>query len=105
MPHRETLLTIARRREERDCTGVDLSNDAVDRYSWQDELQEALRTSQPCRFTVVRRGDETIPSQARLLSRPTNIEGAALLVVVTIKDSRKALFDAGRACQNMIRVA
>jgi nitroreductase len=100
----DTLITIVARHEERDYNSEELPNDAIERLLMAGRAAGSARNRQPCRFTVIQGGNECALSLADLVTRPTNVTCAALLVVVTLKNAR-ALFDAGRACQNMMLAA
>lgn len=100
----DTLLTIASRREEREYTDREIPEEVIERILMAARATGSARNRQPCRFTLLVKNHKLVPSVTELVTRPTNVSGAALLILVTVNDP-KALFDAGRACQNMMLAA
>lgn len=100
----DTLLAIASRREERDYAEREIPEAVVDRILMAGRATGSAMNRQPCRFTPLPKGHPLLPGVAELVTRPSNISGAALLIVVTLTIER-AVFDAGRACQNMMLAA
>lgn len=100
----DTLLAIATRREERDYSEREIPETVVNRILMAGRATGSAMNRQPCRFTSVPRRHDQFLATAELVTRPTNISGAALIIVVTLTIER-AVFDAGRACQNMMLAA
>lgn len=101
----DTFLTIASRREDREYSPDDLPDEQVERILVAGRCAGSAKNRQPVRFTALRRGHPLTKAIADSVTRPSNISEAALLVIVSVIEGRKALFDAGRGCQNMLLAA
>lgn len=100
----DTFLAVASRREVRDYSARPIPADAVQRILEAGRVTGSARNRQPWRFVVVE--DTTLREQfANLVSAPSNVRGAAIVVVMTLRGRGPTMFDAGRAAQNMMLVA
>jgi nitroreductase len=54
------------------------------------------------RFVVIADGRE---QASELVTRPSNVAGAALVIAIVVREGRYSDFDAGRAAQNMMLAA
>jgi nitroreductase len=98
----ETILTVASRREVRDYRDEPIPGDVVERILQAGRIAGSARNVQDRRFVVIGSGHDVIRAS---VTRPTNIEGAQLLVALVVGPSSWAEFDAGRAAQNMMLAA
>lgn len=101
----DTFLTIVSRREDRDYSSEDLPDELIELILLAGRAAGTAKNTQPARFSVLRKGHPLTEAIADSVTRPSNISGAALLVIVSVIEGRKALFDAGRVCQNMLLAA
>ena len=100
----DTFLTIASKRDTRNYDGRVLPADAVERILEAGRVAGSARNRQQRRFWAL----ESASSRRRAaeaVTRPANLSTAAFAVVVTVKPSSWAPFDAARAAQNMMLAA
>ncbi|MPZ68211.1 MAG: hypothetical protein GEU71_01615 [Actinobacteria bacterium] len=102
----ETLQIIGSKREERSYTPDPVPEEAVETILQAGRIAGSAKNRQTCRFTVVASDSSKRSALADLVTRPDNLTGAALLIVVSAPtDQRWSQFDAGRAVQNMVLAA
>jgi len=100
----DTFLAITSRRDERRYTPRPLPADVVERILDAGRLAGSSRNRQPWTFHVPS-SPEVIDRLAAAVSVPDNVHDAALVVAITVQGGPRALFDAGRAAQNMLLAA
>ena len=98
----DTFLAIASRRETRQYDSRPLPDAVVDRVLQAGRVTGSAANRQPWRFVLVERSVEQV---AGAVYEPGNVRGAALVVAVVLTGGGRALFDAGRAAQNMALAA
>jgi len=102
----DTLRVIASKREERDYSSRKIPDEALITILQAGRIAGSAKNTQHCRFTAISDSSPARGSLGKLVTRPSNLEGAAALIVVTTVDSSAtSLFDAGRAVQNMMLAA
>jgi nitroreductase len=99
----DAYLAVVSKREVRRYAPRPLPDDLLRRILEAGRASGSSRNRQPGRFVVVR-DRERLARLATLLSRPENLAGAAAGVALTLTQPR-ALFDAGRAAQNLMVAA
>jgi nitroreductase len=100
----DTFLAIASRREVREYEDRPIPEEVVQRVLEAGRVAGSSTNSQPWTFVVVEdRG--RIEQLAEIAYTPQNILGAKLVVAVTVRGRGPAMFDAGRATQNMVLAA
>jgi nitroreductase len=100
----DTWLTIASRREVREYAGRPVEPDVVERILQAGRVAGNALNRQQWRFVVLE-SRAAITAAARGVTRPANVEGAALCVAVVLTGPGLTPFDAGRAAQNMMLAA
>ena len=100
----DTFLAITSRRDERRYASGTLPDDVVERILDAGRLAGSSRNRQPWTFHVPA-SPETIERLGGAVSVPDNVLRAALVVALTVQGGGRALFDAGRAAQNMLLAA
>lgn len=102
----ETFLTIASRREGRDYAPEPIPMAAVHRILQAGRVAGSAMNTQPWRFTCVQGTQTIIERLSKGVTRPTNLEGAKLLILVSLTQlNMRSMFDAGRAVENMLLAA
>lgn len=100
----DTFLAVASRREVRSYAGRPIPVDAAERILAAGRISGSSQNKQPWRFVVV----ETPERREQLADAvyvPSNVRGAALVVVIAVQGRGPVAFDAGRAAQNMMLTA
>jgi nitroreductase len=100
----DTFLAIASRRDERRYLPEPLADDVAGRILDAGRLAGSASNRQPWVF-VVPETRERVEALARAVYVPGNVLGAGLVVGVVLTGRRQAMFDAGRAAQNMLLAA
>ena len=101
----EVELAIASRRETRLYRPDAVPDEVVHEILEAGRLSGSGRNRQPWRFVVVR-SRTLLDALAPTVSRPSNLEGAPLLVSIALDgEGGMRAFDAGRAGQNMMLAA
>jgi nitroreductase len=100
----ETFLAIASRRDERRYIPQPIPDAVVERLLDAGRLTGSAQNAQPWTF-VVPQGRERIERLSASVYVPENITSAGLIVAILVHGKRSALFDAGRAAQNMLLAA
>jgi nitroreductase len=100
----DTWLTIASRREVRDYADEPVEPEAVERILQAARVTGNARNRQQWRFVLLE-SRTAITTAARGVTRPTNVEGAALCIAVVLSGPGHTPFDGGRAAQNMMLAA
>jgi nitroreductase len=100
----DTWLTIASRREVRDYADEPVEPEAVERILQAARVTGNARNRQQWRFVLLE-SRTAIATAAGGVTRPTNVEGAALCIAVVLTGPGHTLFDGGRAAQNMMLAA
>lgn len=100
----DTFLAITSRRDERRYAAGTMPDAVVERILDAGRLAGSSRNRQPWTFHVLA-SREAVDRLAAAVSVPENVLAAALVVVITVQGGPRALFDAGRAAQNMLLAA
>ena len=100
----DTWLTIASRREVREYADRPVEPEVVERILQAGRVAGNALNRQQWRFVVLE-SREAITAAAAGVTRPTNVQGAALCIAVVLTGPGLTLFDAGRAAQNMMLAA
>ncbi|HWH12986.1 MAG TPA: nitroreductase family protein [Solirubrobacteraceae bacterium] len=100
----DTYLALVSKREVRAYDDRPIPDDAIRRILEAGRLAGSSRNRQNRRFVVLRDAGLTMRLADALFS-PTNLHGAALVVVVLVRGKGPVAFDAGRAAQNMMLAA
>ena len=99
----DTFLAITSRRDERRYAPGPLPDDVVERILDAGRLAGSAQNRQPWTFHVPSR--EVIERLSTAVFVPDNVLLAGFVVVITVTGSGRAMFDAGRAAQNMLLAA
>lgn len=100
----DAFLTVSSKREVREYSDRPLPDAALRRILDAGRATGSSRNRQPWRFVVVE--DHTLREKlASAVYVPSNVRGAALVVVVAVSGKGPTAFDAGRAAQNMMLTA
>lgn len=100
----DTYLAIASRREVREYADRPIPEDVVRRVLEAGRVAGSSTNKQPWIFLVVEdRG--RIEQLAQIAYTPQNILSAKLVVAIAVRGRGPAIFDAGRATQNMLLAA
>jgi nitroreductase len=100
----DAWLVIASRREVRDYADRPVEPEVVERILQAGRVAGNALNRQQWRFVVLESPD-AIARAAQGVTRPTNVEGAALCIAVILTGPGLGPFDAGRAAQNMMLAA
>jgi nitroreductase len=99
----DTFLAITSRRDERRYAPGPLPDDVVGRILDAGRLAGSSRNRQPWTFHVLTR--EAVTRLSAAVSVPDNVLHAGFVVAISVTGSGRAMFDAGRAAQNMLLAA
>lgn len=101
----DTFLTIASKRDQRSYSADPVPDDVLEQVLEAGRVSGSAKNRQDRRFVVL--SAEARARAASMVTRPTNLEGAAAAIaIVTVSDGGSwADFDAGRAAQNMMLAA
>jgi nitroreductase len=100
----DAQLAIASRREVRDYLPDAVPEDVIRRILDAGRITGSGRNRQPWRFVVVQ--DRALLDElAQTMSRPSNAEGAPLVIVIAVGGEGMTAFDGGRAAQDMMLAA
>ena len=100
----DTYLAVASKREVRRYDARPLPDDAVRRILEAGRVTGSSRNRQARRFVVLR-DSALVERTAATVHVPSNVLGAALVVVIVTGRKGPTAFDAGRAAQNMMLAA
>lgn len=100
----ETFLAIASRRDERSYRSEPLAEATVERILDAGRLSGSARNRQPWLFVIPEHAERRAVLAAAV-HVPENVLSAALVVCVVVRGGGSAVFDAGRATQNMLLAA
>jgi nitroreductase len=100
----DTFQVIASKRDTRSYADRPLPADAVERILQAGRVSGSARNRQQRRFWVLE-SPGSRDRAAGAVTRPTNIEGSAYAVAISVQSSSWAPFDAARAAQNMMLAA
>ena len=99
----DTFLAIVSRREVRDYEGQPVDAASIERVIDACRVSGSSKNRQPWKILVIR-NRSTLDELAAVITRPTNLQGAAFAIALVL-DEGASLFDAGRAAQNMMLAA
>jgi nitroreductase len=100
----DAFLTIASKREVREYADRPIDPDVVRVILEAGRIAGSAANRQPWEFFLVE-SDEARGRVAESVYAASNVRGAQLVVVITIRGRRQAGFDTGRAAQNMMLAA
>ena len=100
----DTLLAIARRRDQRRYLREPLPDDVVARILDAGRLSGSASNRQPWTF-VLPQTRAKVEALAENVYEPGNVRGAGMVVAVVVTGKGPISFDAGRAAQNMLLAA
>ena len=100
----DTYLAVASKREVRRYDGRPLPDDAMRRILEAGRMAGSSRNRQARRFVVLH-DRALVERAAATVHMPSNVLGAALVVVIVTGRKGPTAFDAGRAAQNMMLAA
>jgi len=98
----DTFLAIASKRDLRSYRDEPIDDGAIERILQAGRVAGSGMNRQARRFVVL--GDSQADA-SRLVTRPTNVSGAALVVAIVVSEAPWSDFDAARAAQNMMLAA
>ena len=98
----DTFLAIASKRDLRSYRDEPLDGDAIERILQAGRVAGSGKNRQDRRFIVLR---DAQAEASKLVTRPTNVSGAALVVAIVVREGTYSTFDAARAAQNMMLAA
>jgi nitroreductase len=99
----EAYLAIIGKREVRNYTGQAVPEDVLTQILEAGRASGSSRNRQPWRFIVVKERAR-LRELSAYVTRPTNLTGCAVAIVVVLTNPRSG-FDGGRTAQNMMLAA
>ena len=99
----DTFLAIVSRREVRDYEDRPVDAASIDRVIDAGRVSGSSKNRQPWKLLVIH-DRSTLDDLAAVITRPTNLQGAAFAIAFVLDDGATP-FDAGRATQNMMLAA
>jgi nitroreductase len=101
LPLVDAYLAVVSKRDTRRYAEREIPEAVVRRVLEAGRLAGSAGNRQPWRFVIV--ADPALRERlARLVYRPANVRGAALVIAVAVSGRGPVAFDAGRAAQNMM---
>jgi nitroreductase len=99
----DTFLTIASKRDQRSYASEPIPDEVLEQVLEAGRVSGSAKNTQDRRFIVL--SAQARATVASMVTRPSNLEGAAAAVAIVAKPGQWADFDAGRAAQSMMLAA